>query len=395
MKKLLIVLSLSLLSFVIYAQSGNYKEGYYITHANDTVYGLIDFGSDQKNAQECRFKLTESATEQVLTPKDINGYRFSNDGLYYKSKEIELNNVKRTLFLQYLVHGSMNLYYFVDADKLPYFVFEDENGKVVSVTKKKDKIIDSKVIKDNQYAGILRYSFQDYPSVVKDWEKLRLTQADMIDFAKKYHDEVCTTGENCIVYEEKNVDKLYLKVNFSLYGGMSFSKYKIGYFDADFTDTSPQIGGQVYFSFPRFSKSVSLLLDFSLSKIKVKNKQVENKYKRKVSYESMLYSGRLGGRYSFLNGKICPVIEGGFVYTYLPKEKIEIKYPIGFSSESSLQNSFWGIYLAAGVDYKVWKETAVFIRAVHDVYLSGESKAAKTSINDKFYNTSVSLGYKF
>lgn len=77
----------------------------------------------------------------------------------------------------------------------------------------------------------------------------------MINLTKKYHQQMCTTGEKCIVYEEKP-DKSYTKFKYSVYGGVQWQKLDIKK-DLSFI-ACPIIGAEVDFSVPRWSKAISL-----------------------------------------------------------------------------------------------------------------------------------------
>ena len=72
------------MSATVFAQ-GNYKEAYIITLQNDTVYGFVDFSTDENNSKQCNFKKTLSATDVTqYAPGEIYGYRFVEEGKFYK-----------------------------------------------------------------------------------------------------------------------------------------------------------------------------------------------------------------------------------------------------------------------------------------------------------------------
>lgn len=75
---------------VLYAQN-NYRPGFIITVQKDTIYGEIDYRTDKMNAKRCVFQSQGNDTEPVTYhPFEILGYRFTDDGKYYVSKNIEL-----------------------------------------------------------------------------------------------------------------------------------------------------------------------------------------------------------------------------------------------------------------------------------------------------------------
>ena len=144
MKKYLLT-SILLFSFIltVHAQS-NYSSGYIITNDQDTIFGLIDYRTDKMNALTCHFKKDLTSAEQTYLPGQIFGYRFTDAGKFYISKFVTINSIQQKVFLEYLLQGIMNLYYYCDesdAEYLNYYFFENENGEVVSITKHPDKII--------------------------------------------------------------------------------------------------------------------------------------------------------------------------------------------------------------------------------------------------------------
>ena len=166
-KYVYIILFLAI-SKVIFAQE-NYVKGYIIKNNNDSIPGLIDFRMDEQNGQSCRFKLSESEPGQIFYPNDILRYKFINEGKYYVSREITIDSVSRRVFLEYLVDGVMDLYFYRPPQTpFGYYFFEDDRGNMTGIRKKPDEIIGPAVRSDKQYIGTLTYLFRDYPTVRKN-----------------------------------------------------------------------------------------------------------------------------------------------------------------------------------------------------------------------------------
>ena len=249
----------------------NFKPGYIITNEHDTINGWIDYRTDAQNATICKFKATENSTAQSYLPGSIDGYRFIQEGKYYISKPIKLNDVSRIVFLEFLVQGLINLYHYTDNVDLlqsgdEYYFFEDESGTITTITKRPDKQIQDdkgRIIqwKDDKYKGILRYLFQDSETVMKETEQLAFTQESMIEITKAYHDQVCTTGEPCIIFES-TPDKHYTSFQFSVLGGMLL--YSEAYINPMI---APFLGGRMNICVPRLNKNLSFQLDVYVTKI--------------------------------------------------------------------------------------------------------------------------------
>ncbi len=116
------------------------------------------------------------------------------NGEYYVSKNIDVDGHKSQVFLEYLVEGLMNVYFYKKSGQ-SYFFFEKEDGSLQMITQKQEKIANSRLLKDNRYDGKLRYYFnQNIPDEYKDTQ-IAFNQKAMIDIAKKYHRSYCQEGQ--------------------------------------------------------------------------------------------------------------------------------------------------------------------------------------------------------
>ncbi|NDW09722.1 outer membrane beta-barrel protein [Dysgonomonas sp. 520] len=407
MKKLLFTLFCVLSISSIYSQ--NYRQGYYITNENDTVRGLIDFRYDAANAKECRFKKTENSDIQTFSPKEIAAYRFV-DGFFYVAKDIDTESGSKKVFLQFLVQGTMNLYYYVDDKNYSFYYFENEKGEVVSITKGDDKIRNRLVAEDNKYKGILKYTFRDYQSITKNIDKLKFEQKEMVGIVKKYHNETCSTGEDCIVFLENKPNNSGLKVQFSVYAGLSFANYKFHYQDglgvhkSSLDDYSPMIGLQAELSMPRLIRPLSLQVDFSAldfrNKKKVKNRNNPD-VPTSLDYKAVVLTGRLGPKYTFFYDKrFRPSVGVGIFYSGLVNSSCtrSTQYlnspdqPV-IETEYKLRNKMFGLYGSIGLDYIVKNKSYLFLRFVYE-NCSSEDRATNQG-KDKFNTSHIKVGYTF
>lgn len=222
--------TLMMLAATALAQS-EFRPGYYVTQAGDTIQGWIDYRGDVFNAYHCNFKSNGSDKVSEFLPGAIREYRLT-DGKLYVSKTVTLekfgkNKVvlgelesgelqvtpaeKETIdvFLECLVRGELSTYFLRTRDGIEYFFAEEKNGAIQTldnndvVYKSSDGNIRLKPT--NQYIGALSFLAKDYPELRSEANKLAYNRKEIIDFSKKYHQEVCTTGEHCIVYEKKQV----------------------------------------------------------------------------------------------------------------------------------------------------------------------------------------------
>ena len=311
------ILFLSLLSSFVAVAQNNFKPGYIITNMNDSIIGLIDFRTDEANSQVCNFKENEKAPVKSYYPGDIAKYRFINEGKYYVSHSITIDNQTYKVFLEFLISGMMNLYY----HKSPfsgqeYYFFENEKQEMIPITKKPDEIVNMRIVNDLQYIGILSYLFYNYPTIIEDINSTFFNKGSMVKIVKKYHALTCTTGEECIDFEN-DYKRQYIKFKFSLYGGFRINKYTFK--DEEliiFGSTSslfPMIGGQINISSPRLTNLINLIIDFSLSGIKGEKDLAHDElieYK-KYKFNALSTTERVNLMLTYPFGKFSPVIEAG------------------------------------------------------------------------------------
>ena len=393
MKNYLLFLLL-LFAGAIYGQD-NFKRGYIITHKNDTISGWIDFRTDAQNMSVCKFKTEESGKARSYLPGEIFGYRFDREGKFYVSRDITINDLQRNVFLEYLVQGIRNLYYYIDTSTSMmgnqyYYFFEDEAGNMIPVTKKPDEYINNKVQEDVRYVGMIKYLFQNQETILKKADKLRFNQKSMIHITKEYHDQVCTTGEECIVFETKE-DKEYFQFKFFGYGGFLLYNGQKKTFN---TIISPVIGGGLNIFVPRFTKKLRFQADLALSQIHSTRTFDKNnpKYQKWVyspipSPEGYVYYLQylsrkeinaffvplhIGFECSFGNRKVHPVVAGGGVLNFTFGESYRNKYTgtdrTGKRWNSTVNQEFnfiqtrgyWG---SIGVESALKDKYSIFIHA--------------------------------
>ena len=200
MKRTLLLLMTAFLFAKIYSQE-NPERGFIITNANDTIYGTIDFRTNEINAEQCKFKADGSEEYVTYYPAGILGYRFMNNGKFYITKTFEYGGKEYNVFAEYIVKGMLNVYRVTNISHFPIFFFENERGEVITY-KGYDNIndIDEKVYAKNTqdlYAYLSKSSFEASNKV----EVTPMKEKQLIKIARTYHEDVCKSNEDCIEYE--------------------------------------------------------------------------------------------------------------------------------------------------------------------------------------------------
>lgn len=336
---------------LLYAQS-NYRPGFIITLQKDTIYGEIDYRTDKMNAKRCVFRAQNNETELVTYhPFEIQGYRFTDDGKYYVSKNIELQyGIPKPVFLEYLLQGMKSLYYYETEDDIPIYFVEDDNTLVKIDAPKLSKQTIGLQFKDqtDRYIPLLHYAFKDCPGLAPKIDKARFNRKEMMKITKEYHYAMCTSNEDCIEFEAKE-DKRSIQLDVTPYVGIIQYKVpsgsSIGLYSSP--DLSYLAGVTFAISNKRWISSLSGCFDISISRIASSAKSSDENYVYKHS--GTMLSGKVGIRYTYPKGMVRPFAELGLDVSGMINAKIEAND----KSERWLDGVYPGYYANAGVNFKL------------------------------------------
>jgi hypothetical protein len=188
----------------------DFRPGYIITNNLDTIHGFINLKSNIKNSKSCEFKAENNEERKLFLPSDIYGYRIENYK-FYVSRQIEINDEKRLVFLEYLIKGIVDLFYFVDSDGDYYFIYKE--GVLYPLTNNKIQItLNNNVYerRSNKYVGMLKSLFKDSRETLIDVDKVTFNYKSLIDISKEYHNNVCKSQE-CIDFTKSTKIKIILE----------------------------------------------------------------------------------------------------------------------------------------------------------------------------------------
>lgn len=192
----------------------DFRPGYVISLNGDTISGEIDYRGDQLMATICRFK-SNDGKEVEYTPEDIIGYRFT-DSKYFVSKELEGKKV----FLEFLIKGQMNIYYYRDEKGDHYFV-EKADIELTELPYEEGIKLDEDGIgtkyKTTKHLLLLTYLMQDAPMLRPKIENLGKPEHNqLIKLAEDYHNIVCKDNK-CVIYVKKQTP---VRVELVVVGGI-------------------------------------------------------------------------------------------------------------------------------------------------------------------------------
>ena len=301
----------------------NFLPGYVINNDNDTLQGLIDYRGDARNSKRCEFKENENAPAREFFPFSIKGYRFTGSK-FYVSKNVTIDGKEVSLFLEFLVNGISDLYYYSEGENSHYFI-EKADGQIYELTNEARQFYrDGNDFSTNskRYVGLLKLAFADCKQIYPMIDRTKFDDKSLIAITKKYHDYVCD-DEKCIIYEKQLP---VIKVKFGSFVSMngSFLKFKENqiYQDVDFKMASyPTIGLLLNTSLPKVSEKLSFQVsgEYGKSYFYGTGNRPDNSAFEEVHLHTSIIMVKAGFKYTYPKGKIRPTILAGGNFMKLTK----------------------------------------------------------------------------
>lgn len=305
----------------------NYKKGYVITNANDTIYGKIKDGGCNRNTKRCLFKETKGRKAIKYYPADIKAYRFIDDK-YYATKKVIVKGKPRYAFVDVLIDGKINLYHYRKTKDMNYYIEKKDSNmqglafNLITVRPKSKSPFD-RVVYWNEYdlkyapfLDTLAYVFRDSEKILNKLEEVEYDQKSLTNITKEYLKEVCT-GNDCINYER---DLNMYRPTFGVFAGVrlnkisflasdtksnQFTSFPMGIF---FNIPMPLIHDRLSFQF----ELISNILNYNQEPIDVQNSVYIKKITSNTIGLPLLF------KYKIARGRISPFVslgkEIGFVY---------------------------------------------------------------------------------
>lgn len=368
------------------AQS-DFRDGYIIHNNNDTVNGFINYKGNKANAKKCIFREDMQSENQTFTPDEIKGYRFT-DSKYYVSKIVNEGNKKEQVFLEYLIDGIVDIYYYRDEQGDHYFV-DDGNDNLLELTTERKEVIvnNTRYINENKrYIGLLKSVFKDSPSIYQKVDNVDLNHKSLVTIAHDYHNEICI-DEECIIYEKK-IPKI--KNAYGLIIGLNIMSFiEIYDFPAELYylrnndfgyKILPSIGVYYKMNIPYINERLYIQYEGTYSRMRLTTNSsiIEPIYSWTIINDITLIQNVFNNvclvKYEFPNGKIKPTMHiGGFAGYYFKTDyerNREVIFAWGDTkskdqiNDSPFEKFDYGINCGAGlkIHYKNDKELFLDLR---------------------------------
>jgi len=383
----------------------DFRPGYVITNENDTLKGMIDYRGDSRNSQICVYKENETSASKEYLPGKIKGYRFL-ESKYYVSKNILVEGVKKDLFLEFLVNGIANLYYYREFNDNPHYFIEKRDGQLFEL-KNTEGLIEKNFVhyshEKKEYIGLLKYAFADCPQLFETIDNTTLDTKSLVNITKKYHNYVCN-DEKCIIYEKRlPVIKLrfapYLSMNATSFNFINSNHLNYYYQEVKYQITSyPSIGIRMNTSLPQTSEKLSFQVSAEIGRnyIYGNGNYPENTFNEFHLHNTFL-TGKGGFKYTYPTGKLRPTMMiGANMIMLLDKEGKRMQdanyngtiYASEYEEKNLIADRLYGYNLDLGIDYHL---SAVFVPFITIGYTSSTGANSKPAS----YNKSEPLISKF
>ncbi|GGG09128.1 outer membrane beta-barrel protein [Pontibacter amylolyticus] len=199
MIKFYTTLLLVLCSCTAYAQS-DFRPGYIVNLAGDTLSGYVDYKESRSNNKFCSFKPSKESHSQQLGVDAIRAYGFKGDKAY-EAKQVKTNEEELTkAFIEVLVKGRLSLYLY----KARFFVEKDPD-QLLELTNTAEEVYvnNTRVMKrSNEHIATLNTLMIDCQDQLNKIEDVSLSQRSLVTLVKNYN-QCVAPEENRILKESK------------------------------------------------------------------------------------------------------------------------------------------------------------------------------------------------
>ena len=169
--------------------------GVIVLNSGDSLRGHKDVERNTENAGGCWFRYPDNNSRpKKYYPTELKSYRIDNSK-YYVSRDIKMEegSISRYVFLEYLVKGYANLYYYRNGGTDIFFLEKD--GELIELSNDERRVAGQGgkeyVAKSNRHVGVMKYAFSDAPQIFDEVNNTEFEYKSMVRVTKKYHNAVC------------------------------------------------------------------------------------------------------------------------------------------------------------------------------------------------------------
>jgi hypothetical protein len=336
----------------VWAQA-DFREGYIVRPAGDTVRGQINYQRAQQGAQQCSFRIATGSEVTTYTPAELRGYGLASGERYISqatptemsptsaltgpASQPAANTVvsPQPMFLEVLVSGPASLLR-AKSSTLHYYVLKQGAAFPLELVQAHQQVVVDGTVRGEQvmpvYRGTLAEQFADCPAVLLSVSRTGYKESALIAIVEQYN--VCRQPNYRVATQQKQATEVGLE---GLIGGQISRTY---YRDHDTRATlpgalSPEIGLALHVSGRAATQKLSFRLELHyVQQVASGSFQKETDLlglgrKAVTTYETRFKAAYLRLpfliRYMVPGTKLRPFIEAGLSFNYATKLDPQIR----------------------------------------------------------------------
>jgi hypothetical protein len=343
-----LVLLLSMLHLGVFAQTDYYK-----TYSGINLGLKPEDGGQTLNAKLCRVRL-ENNTIMTYTPYEVSEYGFK-DGRVFRAREIRMNDTIKRVFLELLVKGKMNLYFYKGLKYRSYYL-EKDSGELIPLPK------DGKNTGDPYFRNILDNATHDCAKLTDHLNLINYRTKTLSSYVEAYN--TCKAVE--FPYFKYGImagfETTTLLIPSSI--GVDFLKDNKIESDESFTIS-------LFMDYPIGKKGLSFHPEFQFVRNNFKYHQYNYKYEATMVINTICINFPLMIRYTvpISEKKFRPYVNAGFVASFLLKNeslilettiKDEVIISDKYYRADLLGDQYAGYITGAGVQFNIHHRLNLF-----------------------------------
>mgnify|MGYP003606653309 CR=1 FL=1 len=235
MKK--VILLFIFISLPVFSQI-NFETGYFIDNNGIKTNCLIRNLDWVNNPSQIEYKINNNEKSKFYTVSDIKEFAVENNCIYKRfnvkidktSGNINLLGNDRnpiwsddTVFLKSIVEGEINLYEYIDSNKVVFFISSGNHESVEQLVYKEYYKENSQIGKNYLFRQQLFNSIKSNNLDIEDFKKINYTKSDIINLLLKY------SPNNDLKTKKIEFSKKSIAINFKIISGINFTNFSIIY----------------------------------------------------------------------------------------------------------------------------------------------------------------------
>lgn len=164
----------------------DFRPGYLVRPAGDTLRGEIDYRDARTSATQCRFRPSPGAPATVFSPTELRAYGLPAERKHYRA--LTPAGAPQPAFLEVLVSGAANLYALRDADRADHYYVATETFPLTELVHRKVMQEQASVMHEqNIYRTTLAQALAGCPVAQTQLPALRYTAAELARAVAAYN----------------------------------------------------------------------------------------------------------------------------------------------------------------------------------------------------------------